>query len=130
VLVISAAILFEVADRMNQQRRRGAVQACLVVCAVLWVSALALGWIWLDGLGIDPTGHSYGATVWTLLGFVGLHVALALVMALWCLLRVILGMIDDWRCLTLRIALLWSRFTTAAAIITLVLVAVFPHVIT
>jgi cytochrome c oxidase subunit I+III len=39
-------------------------------------------------------------------------------------------MIDSWRCLTLRICLLWWRFTVPAAVLTLVLVAGFPHVIT
>ena len=29
------------------------------------------------GLGIDPTGHGYGAAVWTLLGYMALHLASA-----------------------------------------------------
>jgi cytochrome c oxidase subunit I+III len=58
-----------------------------------------------------------------------LHVAMAIAMALWCLARLTLGMIDSWRCLTLRICLLWWRFTVPVAVLTLFLVAGFPHAI-
>jgi cytochrome c oxidase subunit I+III len=50
-------------------------------------------------------------------------------MALWCLLRLALGMIDSWRCLTLRICGLWWRFTSGAIVLTLALVAGFPHAV-
>ena len=39
-------------------------------------------WIWLDSLRIDSTGHAYGAAVWTLLGYVAVHVAIGAAMAL------------------------------------------------
>ena len=90
---------------------------------------MRVGWFWLDGLGIDPTRHGYGAAVWTLLGYMGLHVAIGAGMALWCLARLALGMIDSWRCLTLRICLLWWRFTAPVTVLVLFLVAGFPHVV-
>lgn len=99
------------------------------MAAILAGGALAMGWSWLDGLGIDPTGHSYGAAVWTLLGYMALHVAIGAAMALWCLARLALGMIDSWRCLTLQVCLLWWRLTAPAAVLTLILVAGFPHVV-
>jgi cytochrome c oxidase subunit I+III len=66
--------------------------------------------------------------VWTLLGYVALHVTVGAGMALWCLARLGLGMIDSWRCLTLRVCRAWWRFTVAATVLTLLLVAGFPHV--
>jgi cytochrome c oxidase subunit I+III len=90
---------------------------------------LLSGWLWLDSLGIDSTRHAYGAAVWTLLGYMGLHVATGAGMALWCLARLALGMINSWRSLTLRICLLWWRFTTPLSVIALLLVAGFPHVV-
>ena len=126
---IAAYVLFELADRANQRERRGAVRLSLVASALLAAVALALGWMWLAGLGTDPTVHGYGASVWTLLGYMALHVAIGIVMALWCLARLQLGMIDAWRSLTLRLCLLWWRFTAAATVLTLVLVTVFPHVV-
>ena len=85
------------------------------------------GWTWLRSLGIDPTGHSYGAAVWTLLGWVAFHIVGGAGMAVWCLLRHALGMLDSWRCLTLRICLLWWRFTVPATALVLFLIAGFPY---
>jgi cytochrome c oxidase subunit I+III len=66
---------------------------------------------------------------WTLLGYMGLHVIFGAGMALWSLLRLALGMIDAWRCLTLRICLLLWRLTGALTVLALVLVAGLPHVV-
>ncbi|MFL5281722.1 MAG: hypothetical protein ACJ8AW_12205 [Rhodopila sp.] len=58
----------------------------------------------------------------------GLHVAAGAAMALWCLLRLALRMVDTWRCLTLRICVLWWRVVTPLTVLVLLLVAGFPHV--
>ena len=127
-LIIVAYFFFEAADRFNQRDRR-LTATCLIVVALAAGAALALGWIWLDGLGIDSTRHAYGAAVWTLLGYTAVHIAIGAGMAFWCLARIALGMIDPWRCLTLRICLLWWRFTAPTAVLTLILVAGFPYVV-
>ena len=49
-------------------------------------------------------------------------------MALWCGARLAAGMLDSWRCVTLRVCLLWWRFTAAGAMLVLFLVAGFPYV--
>jgi|SoiMethySBSTD1v2_1073268.scaffolds.fasta_scaffold13003_6 cytochrome c oxidase subunit I+III len=127
--VAGAYVLFEAARRFNRRDRRSATGLCLIGVAILAVLALAIGWMWLKSLGIDPTRHGYGAAVWTLLGYMAFHVAAGAGMALWCLARLALGMIDSWRSLTLHICLLWWRLTAAATVLTLVLVAGFPHVV-
>lgn len=124
-----AYVLFEAARRLNRRDRRPATRMCLSGTAILAAGALAMGWMWLNSLGVDPTGHAYGAAVWTLLGYMALHVVVGAGMALWCLARLALGMIDSWRALTLHICLLWWRLTAAATVLTLVLVAGFPHVV-
>jgi cytochrome c oxidase subunit I+III len=125
--VIGAWLLFELADRQNQRGRRMAMVSCLVAAAIVACVALGIGWHWLARLGIDPTRHSYGAAVWTLLGYMALHVAAGALMALWCVVRAALGMIDAWRCLTLRLCSLWWRFTAPATAVVLGLVTGFPH---
>ncbi|GEO13721.1 cytochrome c oxidase subunit I [Microvirga aerophila] len=127
--VIAAFILFETADRMNQRERRRDTTLCLGASAVLAIGAAVAGWFWLRGLGIDPTRHSYGAAVWTLVGTMGLHLVMGAGMALWCTVRLHLGMINSWRCLTLRICLLWWRFTAPVTVLVLLMIAGFPHVI-
>jgi cytochrome c oxidase subunit I+III len=128
-LVIGVYVLFEAADRFNERERRVASSLCLIASAMLAGGALILGWKWLNDLNIDPTRHSYGAAVWTLLGYMGAHVAIGAAMAIWCLARLALGMIDAWRCLTLRICLLWWRFTAVVTVLTVFLVAGFPHAV-
>jgi cytochrome c oxidase subunit I+III len=126
-VVIGACVLVEAAERLNRRDRRLATSVCLIVATVLGCAAIAMGRNWLASLGIDPTRHSYGAAVWTLLGYTALHVALGAGMTLWCLVRLALGMIDSWRCLTLRICVLWWRFTGPVAVLSLFLIAGFPH---
>lgn len=128
-LVVGAAVLFEAADRSNQRDHRRSTVLCLVASAALAIATLVLGWLWLGGLGIDPTRHSYGAAVWTLLGYMAMHIAFGAGMALWCLARLALGMIDSWRCLTIRICLLWWRLTAPVTVFMLLLIAAFPHVV-
>ena len=125
--VAGAGIFFEIAERFNRHERRLTTRLCLVATASLAVVALMTGWTWLRSLGIDPTGHSYGAAVWTLLGWVAFHIVVGAGMAVWCLMRHALGMLDSWRCLTLRICLLWWRFTVPATALVLFLIAGFPH---
>jgi cytochrome c oxidase subunit I+III len=132
-IVISAAtvgayVLFEIAERANQRGRRVGTMLALVGNAILTAVILALGWFWLGRLGIDPTRHSYGGAVWTLLGYMGAHIAVGGGMALWCLVRLALGMIDSWRCLTLRICVLFWRVMAPLTLLVLLLVAGFPHV--
>ena len=127
-LIVGAYVLFEVAEWMNAKARRGATVVCLIGSTVLAAVGVYIGMRWLAGLGIDPTQHAYGAAVWTLLGYLGAHVAIGAGMALWCVARVAFGMLDAWRSLTLRICLLWWRFTAPASVLALVLVAVFPRV--
>jgi cytochrome c oxidase subunit I+III len=128
-LALGAWILFEAAGRFNRRERRAATSVALIASAVLAGGALTAGWGWLGGLGIDPTRHSYGATVWALLGYMAAHIAFGAAMALWCLARLALGMLDSWRSLTLHICQLWWRFTAPATVLTLILVAGFPHVV-
>jgi cytochrome c oxidase subunit I+III len=127
--VLGAWALYEVAERSNRRDRRLATALCLTASALFAGTVLVMGWRWLDGLGISATVHSYGAAVWLLLGYVALHVAMGIAMAFWCLARLALGMIDSWRSLTLRVCLLWWRFTVPVATLTLLLVAGFPHVV-
>ena len=128
-LVLVAWAAFYAAEWSNTRDRRAVAMLLLVMTAALAAGSLAVGWSWLRDLGIDPTAHAYGAAVWTLLGYMALHVLIGAGMALWCLLRLALGMIDSWRCLTLRICLLWWSLTAPAAVLALLLVAGFPHVI-
>lgn len=129
LVIIGAQVLVEAAERFNQSDRRLATGVCLIASTVVSGVALGIGWRWLASLGIDQTAHAYGAAVWTMLGYMALHIAVGAAMTLWCLLRLALGMIDSWRSQTLRICLVWWRFTAPVTILALFLIAGFPHVV-
>lgn len=126
-LVVLAYVAFESAERFNRRDRRAMVAGFLLAAAVLAIITTIAIPAWPVSLGIDPTRHSYGAAVWTLLGWIALHVAMGAGMAAWCVARLWLGMIDSWRCLTLRVCLLWWRFTMVASVAVLVLITGFPY---
>jgi cytochrome c oxidase subunit I+III len=130
VLVLAAYFLFEIGERLNRHDRRLPLVVCLVATVILSGFAVAIGSMWLRDLGIDSTRHAYGASVWTLFGYVAVHIAIGAFMALWCVARVAFGMIDSWRCLSLRICLLWWRFTAPATVLAVFLIAGFPYVVT
>lgn len=126
-VVLAAYVLFEAAERVNRRDERLALAALLTGSALLAALGVGLGRAWLGGLGLDPTAHSYGASVYALIGWIGLHVAVGGGMALWCLARQLAGLLNSWRCLTLRICLLWWRYTMLSAALVVLLVVGFPY---
>ncbi len=127
--VLAAWALFEAADRLLQAGRPRLSGAALVTAAVVAVVSLRIGWSWVAGHVADPTVSSYPAAVWVNLGWVALHVGIGAFMALWCTARLGVGMLDAWRCLTLRVCLLWWRYTAGVSALVIALLAGFPHVV-
>ncbi len=125
----TAWLMLELADRTLQLGRKVVTALCLAACGGSAVAGLLVGWWWLTGHVPDPTTSSYPAAVWVLVGWVGMHVGIGAFMALWCLARLWLGMLDAWRCLTLRLCALWWRYTAAISAITMTLVAGFPYAV-
>ena len=82
---------------------------------------------WILGIAPDHTATAYFAAVWVVVGWTVMHLGIGLVMSLWCLARLGLGLIDDWRCLTLRVCTIFWGFTAVATLLTLTVVAGFPH---
>jgi cytochrome c oxidase subunit I+III len=119
--------LFEIAAWLNRHDRKVLVCACLLGATLAGAAVLTTGATWPGSLGIDPTRHSYGAAVSTLLLWAAIHVGIGAVMGIWCVLRVIAGMLDSWRSVTLRVCLLWWRFTLLATAAVLILIAGFPY---
>ena len=126
-LIAGAWLCFEIAERLNRRDRRLAVSTALIGVALFGSVAVAYGSTWPASLGIDPTRHSYGAAVTLLLGWAAIHAGLGVAMAIWCVARLAIGMLDSWRCVSLRVSMLWWRFTAAITVLVLMLVAGFPY---
>jgi cytochrome c oxidase subunit I len=94
-----------------------------IVLSVLCAAALFAG-PWSTGL--DPTAHAYPSIVWALVVWVMLHLAVGVIMHLYCLARSIFGKLtprydaDLW-----NITLYW-HFTGFSALLTAVVIGGFP----
>ncbi|HEX2256152.1 MAG TPA: cytochrome c oxidase subunit I [Afifellaceae bacterium] len=78
--------------------------------------------------GLDPTEHAYTAIVWVLVGWTAVHVAIGIVMQLYCIAGSLAGKLtptydaDIW-----NVALYW-HFLGATALVTVAVLAGFPLV--
>jgi cytochrome c oxidase subunit I+III len=121
-------LLFRQAERwLRRDRPRWLVGSTLLLAAALAAGLLLALWVVQAGTAPDPSAGSYAASVGVLIGWAAMHVVIGLVMALWCVARLLAGMLNSWRCLTLRICTLFAGFTAATTVIVLILVAGFPY---
>ncbi|MGH6902350.1 MAG: cytochrome c oxidase subunit I [Geminicoccaceae bacterium] len=127
-LLAAAWLLTLMARIWNRARGAPALRRALVAataCAVLGAAALLAG-PWLAGL--EPTAHVYPAIVWILIIWTTLHVAVGIIMQLYCVAGSLAGRltpqhdIDIW-----NVALYW-HFVIVTAAVTVAVVALFPQV--
>ena len=91
IFLLGAWALTVLARRWNRRDRRVAFYGGLLLAVGLSVAgggALVAG-PWATGL--DPTGHTYPATVWLLVIWTVIHVAIGVIMQLYCLARRLAG---------------------------------------
>jgi cytochrome c oxidase subunit I+III len=111
--------------------RRGATAAC--VAALVWAPVLALAGgaallaaPWTSGL--DPTSHSYPATVWLLCVWIALHAALGALMHVYCLARRLARRMTPRHDIDLANVTLYWHFAALCAVVTVATIAGFPLV--
>ena len=90
-----------------------------------WSGALLAG-PWVTGL--DPTSHVYPATVWMLVIWTAVHVAVGLIMQLYCLARRLAGRMTARYDIDIRNVALYWHFTALTVVITVAVIAGFPLV--
>jgi len=78
--------------------------------------------------GLDPTSHSYPATVWLLVAWSVLHVAVGVVMILYCLARRAAGRMTARHDIDVTNVALYWHFTILTVVATVVVIAGFPLV--
>jgi cytochrome c oxidase subunit I+III len=94
-----------------------------IVVAVAGAGVLAAG-PWLAGL--DPTSHAHPATVWLLVAWTILHVAVGILMQLYCLLRRLAGHLTRGRDMEIENVVLYWHFAIFTSLVTVAVIAVFP----
>jgi cytochrome c oxidase subunit I+III len=128
VLLAGSWILTLLARHWNGRDRPMAFYAALLAAAAL---ALAGGVALLAAprvSGLDPTTHVYPATVWVLVGWTAVHVAVGVIMQLYCAARRMAGRMTARHDIDItNIALYW-HFCILTVVITVAVIAGFPLV--
>jgi cytochrome c oxidase subunit I+III len=78
--------------------------------------------------GLDPTSHVYPATVWLLVGWTVLHVAVGVLMLAYCAVRRIAGRMTAQHDIDIHNVVLYWHFTAITVAITTLVIAGFPLV--
>jgi cytochrome c oxidase subunit I+III len=116
------------ARRWNRQDRRVVFYTGLLLAAVLAIAgggALLAG-PWMTGL--NPQSHVYAAIVWLLVIWTALHVAIGVIIQLYCVARRVAGRMTARYDLEITNVVLYWHFTTFAAVVTATVTAGFPLV--
>jgi cytochrome c oxidase subunit I+III len=81
---------------------------------------------WLSGL--DPQQHVYPATVWLLVGWTIIHVAVGMLMQFYCVARRLAGRMTSSRNGDITNVALYWHFVALTAVVTAAVIAGFPLV--
>jgi len=127
-LLTGAWVLTLAVRRWNEKNWALGFYLGLFGAAVLAIagSAALLAGPWLTRL--DPRSHVYAATVWLLVIWTVVHVAVGLIMHLYCLVRRIAGRMTARRGIDIGNVAVYWHFTLLTVVITVLVIAGFPLV--
>ncbi|KFI22599.1 cytochrome c oxidase subunit I [Nitrosococcus oceani] len=126
VLLLSAWLLTVWARYWNRRDRAGGFYGALVTAIALALAgglALFAG-PWLTGL--DPTRHVYPAIVWVLVLWTLVHVAIGVIMQLYCMARRWAGKLSARHDIDIINVRLYWHFMAITALVTIAVIAGFP----
>jgi cytochrome c oxidase subunit I+III len=125
-LLLAAWGVMLLARRLNTSGSAAGLRAMLAVNVTL--SALgAAALIYAPYVtGLDPEAHSYPAIVWVLVLWTATHVALGVLMTLYCLARSFAGLLTREYDIDIHNVLLYWHFAAIAVAVTVATVALFP----
>lgn len=118
-LVASAGVFFVAHRWLRDSLGRGSLVALLIAATVLAWTALAFHFMALSDANVRPDQHAYGAVLYTMLAWQGLHVVLATLMGGYTAARALAGMIDATRSNTFDNTQLMAYYTVAQGLVVL-----------
>jgi cytochrome c oxidase subunit I+III len=127
-LLLGAWFLVIMARRWNGDDRAARFYVALLGALLLAVAgslALVAGPL---RTGLDPTTHTYPATVWLLVGWTVLHVAIGALLVVYCLLRRMTGRMTAAHDIDIHNATLYWHFAALTVATTTSVIAGFPLV--
>lgn len=126
VAALAAWVLMLAARRLNAMGSATGLRATIVLSIVLAaLGAAALLYApWVTEL--DPTLHSYPAIVWVLVLWTALHVALGILMQLYCLARSFAGLLTSRYDIDIHNVVLYWHFAAITVAVTVAVIGFFP----
>jgi cytochrome c oxidase subunit I+III len=127
--VLAASWILTVLARFwNRRGRPKALQAALAVAALLALAGGGALVVAPLAEGLDPTAHVYPATVWVLVLWTGVHVAVGVLMQLYCIARSLAGKLSPEHDIDIfNVALFW-HFLVLTVALTVAVLGLFPLV--
>jgi cytochrome c oxidase subunit I+III len=125
-LLLVAWLLTLLSRHWNKRDRTARFYAALLTALAMGAlggTALLVG-PWQTGL--DPTRHAYAATVWLLVIWTALHVAVGLLMLAYCLMRRLGGRMTAEYDIDINNVVLYWHFAALTAVVTTLVIAGFP----
>ncbi len=125
-LVLGSWMLTLLARRWNKRNNVPAWYAGMVLATLLAVAGILALLAGPYFSGLDPTRHSYPATVWVLVLWTTLHLGIGVIMQLYCLARRWAGrMTAEYDIDIQNVALYW-HFMAITTVVTVAVIAGFP----
>ncbi len=125
-LVLAAWLATMASRRTNSAGSRVGLRLGLLVGALL-ATAGAAALLWGPyAFGMDPSAHVHPATVWVILIWTALHVAVGVVMQLYCLARSLAGKLTTEFDIDIHNVALYWHFAAVTAVVAVATVALFP----
>ena len=116
------------ARRANTAGNAAGLRLGLLLSALLALLAAAATLMGPRAGGLDPTTHSYPASVWVLAGWAALHLVAGVVMQLYALARSLAGRLTREHDIDIQNVVLYWHFAAVTLLVTLATIALFPLV--
>jgi cytochrome c oxidase subunit I+III len=130
-LIASSACIEWAARALKIAQRRFALTLSIAILVALasLTAAFTLDLFAHLNTGVRPDHHAYGAVVYTMLSYQGMHVVLLLIMAFYTLARLWNGLLDPERRMTFDSTRLIWHYTVGQGALIILIVNLFPRLL-
>ncbi|MGE0241206.1 MAG: cytochrome c oxidase subunit I [Parvibaculaceae bacterium] len=127
VLFVMAWALMVAARMLNHRHMTALMRMCLLAAFLLTIAGAVAGAMGPWSHAMDPTQHVYPAIVWVLVLWLMAHAAVGAVMQLYGLARSLAGRLTPQHDMELHNIVLYWHFLLITAVITCLVVGLFPE---
>jgi cytochrome c oxidase subunit I+III len=126
-LMVASGVAVRAAVTGNLRNRPLRLWFGLVSASIAGAVALTVYALLFQGGELRPQEHAYAATVWIIIAYHAVHIAVAMIMSVYTLARAAAGMIHAERDMSLRSTALFWYYTVIQGLVALALIYLFPE---